>query len=46
MAFYPLLPSRNRKDLVEIPDEVREKLDIELVDTIDEVLAESLEPAG
>ncbi len=41
-----LLPRRNRKDLVDIPEEVRETLDIALVDTIDEVLAETLEPAA
>ena len=39
-----LLPKRNEKDLVEIPDEVREKLEIRLVDTIDEVLEAALEP--
>jgi ATP-dependent Lon protease len=41
-----LLPRRNRKDLVEIPDEVREKVEIQLVDTIDEVLEQALEPAA
>jgi ATP-dependent Lon protease len=38
-----LLPRRNAKDLVDVPDEVREKLEIRLVDTIDEVLAVALE---
>jgi ATP-dependent Lon protease len=38
-----LLPRRNEKDLVEIPDEVREKLDIRLVDSIDQVLEIALE---
>jgi ATP-dependent Lon protease len=38
-----LLPRRNEKDLVEVPDEVREKLELELVDTIDDVLALALE---
>ena len=38
-----LLPQRNRKDLVEIPDEILEKLEIRLVDTIDEVLDHALE---
>ena len=38
-----LLPRRNEKDLVEIPDEAREKLDIRLVDTIDDVLGQALE---
>jgi ATP-dependent Lon protease len=41
-----LLPRRNRKDLVEIPDEVREKVEIQLVETIDEVLEQALEPAA
>jgi ATP-dependent Lon protease len=40
-----LLPRRNEKDLVEIPDEVREKLEIHLVESIDEVLERALEPA-
>ncbi|MGI9591096.1 MAG: endopeptidase La [Myxococcota bacterium] len=40
-----LLPRRNEKDLVEIPDEVREKLEIKLVDTIDEVLEVALDSA-
>jgi ATP-dependent Lon protease len=39
-----LLPRRNQKDLVEIPDEVREKVEIRLMDTIDDVLAAALEP--
>ena len=41
-----LLPRRNEKDLTEIPDEVREKLEIQLVDTLDDVLAGALEPAA
>jgi ATP-dependent Lon protease len=41
-----LLPRRNEKDLVEIPDEVREKIDIQLVETIDDVLERALEPAA
>ena len=41
-----LLPKRNEKDLVEIPEEIREKLDIQLVETIDEVLEAALEPEG
>jgi ATP-dependent Lon protease len=40
-----LLPRRNEKDLVEIPEEIREKLEIRLVETIDEVLELALEPA-
>jgi ATP-dependent Lon protease len=39
-----LLPRRNQKDLVEIPEEVREKVEIRLLETIDEVLAAALEP--
>ena len=40
-----LLPRRNGKDLVDVPAEVREKLDLRLVDTIDEVLDLAIEPA-
>jgi ATP-dependent Lon protease len=40
-----VLPRRNEKDLVDVPLDVREKLEIRLVDTVDEVLAEALEPA-
>ena len=39
-----VLPRRNQKDLVEIPAEVREKIEIRLVDTIDELLEIALEP--
>jgi ATP-dependent Lon protease len=39
-----ILPSRNGKDLVDIPAEVREKVEIALVGTIDEVLEQALEP--
>jgi ATP-dependent Lon protease len=38
-----LLPRRNEKDLVDVPEEVRRELDIQSVDTIDEVLAIALE---
>ncbi len=41
-----VMPRRNAKDLVEIPDDVRSKLDIQLVDTIDEALAHTLAPAA
>jgi ATP-dependent Lon protease len=41
-----VLPRRNRKDLVEIPPEVVEKLELRLVDTLDEVLAIALEPGS
>jgi ATP-dependent Lon protease len=40
-----ILPRRNEKDLVEIPEEVNEKLELKLVDTIEEVLELALEPA-
>ena len=39
-----ILPRRNQKDLVEVPAEVLEKLDIQLVDTIAEALEIALEP--
>jgi ATP-dependent Lon protease len=38
------LPRRNEKDLVEVPAEVIEKLDLRLVDEIHEVLEIALEP--
>ncbi|MBK9156130.1 MAG: endopeptidase La [Chloracidobacterium sp.] len=38
-----ILSKENEKDLVDIPDEVREDLTIHLVDTIDEVLALALD---
>ena len=40
-----ILPRRNQKDLVDIPPEVLEKIELKLVDTIDEVLEIALEPA-
>ena len=40
-----ILPKDNEKDLIEVPEEVREVLDINLVETIDEVLAFALEDA-
>jgi ATP-dependent Lon protease len=33
-----LVPARNQNDLVEVPDEVKQLLEIKLVETIDEVL--------
>ena len=41
-----LLPRRNEKDLRDIPDEVREELDLQLVDRLDQLLEIALEPAG
>jgi ATP-dependent Lon protease len=38
-----VLPKDNEKDLVELPEEVRDALNISLVDTIDEVLSIALE---
>src|ERR671938_350403 len=40
-----ILPKDNEKDLVEVPEEVRNVLDINLVETIDEVLSLALEDA-
>jgi ATP-dependent Lon protease len=40
-----ILPRRNEKDLVEVPEEVREKVCFRLVDTIAEALAVGLEGA-
>jgi len=40
-----VIPKRNEKDLVEVPEEVRESLGIHLVDTIDEALALTLSEA-
>src|SRR4051812_19487280 len=40
-----ILPKDNEKDLVEVPEEVRKVLDINLVETIDEVLTLALEDA-
>jgi ATP-dependent Lon protease len=40
-----ILPKDNEKDLVEIPEEVRNVLTVNLVETIDDVLALALEDA-
>ncbi len=40
-----LLPKDNEKDLIEIPEEVRSVMDVNLVETIDEVLSLALEDA-
>ena len=37
-----MIPKRNEKDLVDVPEEVRNALGIHLVDTIDEALALTL----
>jgi len=39
-----ILPKRNQKDLVEIPAEILEKIELKLVEDIDEVLEIALEP--
>jgi len=39
-----VIPRRNEKDLVDVPQDVREELTIEPVDTVDEALAIALEP--
>ncbi len=41
-----ILPKDNEKDLVDVPEEVRAVLDINLVETIDEVLNIALENSG
>jgi ATP-dependent Lon protease len=40
-----ILPARNEKDLLEIPEEVRRKLRFEMAATIDDAWAVALEPA-
>jgi ATP-dependent Lon protease len=39
-----VLPSRNRKDLIEVPPEIVDKLDLRFVDTVDEAIDAALEP--
>jgi ATP-dependent Lon protease len=39
-----VLPERNRRELEEVPDEVKQDLDIHLVQRVDEVLALVLKP--
>ena len=41
-----LLPRRNEKDLVEVPQEVLEQLEIISIDSIDEALENALESAA
>ena len=40
-----ILPERNRGDLDDVPEDVRERMRFHLVMTIDEVLEHALEPA-
>jgi ATP-dependent Lon protease len=37
-----ILPRRNEKDLVDVPEEVRTEIELRLVDTIEEVLDQAL----
>jgi ATP-dependent Lon protease len=39
-----ILPARNRKDLVEVPPEVLERLDVRFAETVEEALDAALEP--
>jgi ATP-dependent Lon protease len=39
-----ILPGRNRKDLIEVPAEVRDKLDFRFVEAVDDAIAAALEP--
>jgi ATP-dependent Lon protease len=41
-----LVPKLNEKDIPDLPEEVRQKLRIIPVETVDDVLAEALEPAA
>ena len=41
-----ILPRRNEKDLVDVPQDVRKALEIQLVDTVDQVLELALLPPG
>jgi ATP-dependent Lon protease len=40
-----LIPKLNEKDIPELPEEVRQRLEIIPVETVDEVLRHALEPA-
>ena len=37
-----LLPARNRKDLVDLPDEVLERIEVVPIETVDEALEQAL----
>ncbi len=41
-----LLPEKNKKDLTDIPQEVKDQIEIVLVNHVDEVLAKALLPSG
>ena len=40
-----IVPKLNEKDLVEVPSEVKEKVEFVLAETVDDVLNAALEPA-
>jgi ATP-dependent Lon protease len=41
-----ILPRRNEPDLEDVPAEIKDQMKFILADTLDDVLAASLEPAG
>jgi ATP-dependent Lon protease len=41
-----LFPKLNEKDLVDIPEEAKQKIKFIPVENVDEVLANALEPSG
>ena len=41
-----ILPEKNRKDLHEVPDEVKQSMELVMVKHVDEVLAKALLPAA
>jgi ATP-dependent Lon protease len=41
-----IIPKLNEKDLVDVPEEAREKIKFVPVETVDEVLATALEKSG
>jgi ATP-dependent Lon protease len=41
-----VIPQRNQKDLVDVPDEVKGELEIRLAESIEDVLAIALEPVS
>ncbi|MCL4683342.1 endopeptidase La [Myxococcota bacterium] len=41
-----ILPKRNEKDLVDVPEEVRAELEIRLAESVEDVLAVALEPVA
>ncbi len=41
-----ILPKRNRKDLIDIPDDIREELEFHFADKVDQVLAVAIDGKG